>query len=189
MNTGYYGKPPLRVVNGLSTPTASVVTSTATATATLSKGGAPVAIEGLPTGMPSNAGKIIPAKAPLQTHAEHETDALQAQRPASKPLPEVPPRPAPVIVPSLPTLEKAVAARIYFENLYFAILRKPPSREQRRRAMEKELAVMKLSPEAKQEVRERWTQNETDYLRDRRARVDPSAFVKLKTIGHGMCFF
>lgn len=34
-------------------------------------------------------------------------------------------------------------------------------------------------------VRERWRKNETEYLRERRARVDVSSFVKLKTIGHG----
>lgn len=186
LNTGQSGRPLLRVVNGISTPTASVVT-TVTATATLSKvGAASSAIEGLPAAIASSAGKQTSTKVPLRAHAEHEADDIQAQQsPRPKPLPEVPRKPEPTIVPSLPTLEKAVAARIYFENLYFAILRKPPSREQRRRALEKELGAMRLSDEAKQEIRERWLQNETDYLRDRRAKVGPSAFVKLKTIGHG----
>jgi hypothetical protein len=172
-------------MNGMSTPTASVVT-TATVTATWSKGASSSpTIEGLPAPVSPATSKPKLAKAALQTHLEHDIDSIPAQRPASKPLPEVPLTPPRIIAPSLPTLEKAVAARIYFENLYFAILRKPPSREQRRRALEKDLAVMRISPEAKQEIRDRWLQNETDYLRDRRARVDPSAFVKLKTIGHG----
>ncbi|EDR11902.1 uncharacterized protein LACBIDRAFT_246709, partial [Laccaria bicolor S238N-H82] len=83
------------------------------------------------------------------------------------------------------TLEKAVAARIYFENLYFPLFRHPPSREQRRLAMEKDMAEMQLSQAQKESLRARWRQNETEYLRERRQKVDVSAFTKLKTIGHG----
>jgi tRNA A-37 threonylcarbamoyl transferase component Bud32 len=89
------------------------------------------------------------------------------------------------INPSLSTLEKAVSARIFFENLYFALLRHAPSREQRRVAMEKDMMNIPLSESQKQGLRTRWQQNETDYLRDRRRKVDASAFIKLKTIGHG----
>lgn len=92
------------------------------------------------------------------------------------------------ITPSLATLEKAVSARIYFENLYFPLLRQPPSREQRRVAMEKDMIAMGLSEEQKEDLRSRWRQNETDYLRDRRRKVDVTAFIKLKTIGHGSYF-
>ena len=98
-----------------------------------------------------------------------------------RPLPEV----RRVITPSLATLEKAVSARIYFENLYFPLLRQPPSREQRRLAMEKDMLTIGLSEPRKEELRTRWRQNETDYLRERRRKVDVSAFIKLKTIGHG----
>jgi hypothetical protein len=98
-----------------------------------------------------------------------------------------PPPPRAVITPSLATLEKAVSARIYFENLYFPLLRHPPSREQRRKAMEKDMAEMRLSEAQKEVLRGRWRQNETDYLRERRQKVDVTAFVKLKTIGHGAC--
>lgn len=49
----------------------------------------------------------------------------------------------PAITPSLATLEKAVSTRIYFENLYFPLLRQRPSREQRRAAMEKNLVRKK----------------------------------------------
>ena len=89
------------------------------------------------------------------------------------------------IEPSLATLEKAVAARIYFENIYFALFRHPPSREERRKAMEKDMAQLGLPESQKEQVRMRWRQNETDYLRERRQKVDVSAFIKLKTIGHG----
>ena len=89
------------------------------------------------------------------------------------------------IIPSLSTLEKAVSARIYFENLYFPLFRQAPSREQRRVAMEKDMMNMQLSEAQKDNIRARWRQNETDYLRDVRRKIDASAFIKLKTIGHG----
>lgn len=44
---------------------------------------------------------------------------------------------------------------------------------------------MQLSEAQKEYLRGRWRQNESDYLRDRRRKVDVNAFVKLKTIGHG----
>jgi hypothetical protein len=44
---------------------------------------------------------------------------------------------------------------------------------------------MGLSEPRKEDLRARWRQNETDYLRQQRQKVDVSAFVKLKTIGHG----
>ena len=87
--------------------------------------------------------------------------------------------------PSLATLEKAVAARIYFENLYFPLFRHPSSREQRKESMERDMAQMQLNQGQKELLRARWLKNETDYLRERRQKVDVSAFVKLKIIGHG----
>lgn len=101
--------------------------------------------------------------------------------------PPLPAKPR-VITPSLPTLEKAVSARIYFENLYFALLRQKPAREQRRLAMEKEMNQLGMSEMQKSGLRERWRRNETEYLRERRAKVDVNAFVKLKTIGHGTLY-
>jgi protein-serine/threonine kinase len=89
------------------------------------------------------------------------------------------------VTPSLATLEKAVAARIYFENLYFPLFRHPSSREQRKESMERDMAQMQLNQGQKELLRARWLKNETDYLRERRQKVDVSAFVKLKTIGHG----
>jgi hypothetical protein len=46
--------------------------------------------------------------------------------------------------PSLTTLDKAVSAKIYFENVYFPLLRLPPSREQRRLAMEAEMEQVRI---------------------------------------------
>jgi len=42
-----------------------------------------------------------------------------------------------------------------------------------------------LSEARKEDLRARWRQNDTDYLREQRRKVDVSAFIKLKTIGHG----
>ena len=125
----------------------------------------------------------------LPVHAEHEQEEAAAMD-ADRELPEIPTSVArKPIVPSLATLEKAVSAKIYFENLYFPLLRQPPSREQRRLAMEREMAAMQLSEAQKDNIRQRWRQNETDYLRERRRKVDVNAFVKLKTIGHGSNHF
>lgn len=51
--------------------------------------------------------------------------------------------------------------------------------------MEKDMMNMQLSEVQKEYLRNRWRQNETEYLREQRRKVDVSAFVKLKTIGHG----
>ncbi|TFY60541.1 hypothetical protein EVG20_g7382 [Dentipellis fragilis] len=134
-------------------------------------------IDGLP-GRPGNS--TIRWTAGLVAHAEHEHEDDPASTTPS--VPEPPPR---TINPSLATMEKAVSARIFFENLYFPLLRQPPSREQRRLAMEQDMASMGLPESRKEQLRARWRQNETDYLRDKRRKVDVSAFIKLKTIGHG----
>jgi hypothetical protein len=130
----------------------------------------------------------------LEVHAEEDDDSFPddhnqsldpwAARRAAAVQPPVPQKPR-VITPTLQTLEKAISARIYFENLYFSLLKQKPAREQRRLAMEKEMAQLGMSEMQKSGLRERWRQNETEYLRERRAKVDVSAFVKLKTIGHG----
>ncbi|KAH9978983.1 kinase-like domain-containing protein [Lactifluus volemus] len=122
------------------------------------------------------AGGLVP-----HTEQELEDESTPQLSASNQPLPE----PGRVITPSLATLEKAVSARIFFENLYFPLLRQPPSREQRRLAMERDMLAMRLSEYRKEELRARWRQNETDYLREQRRKVDVSAFIKLKTIGHG----
>lgn len=82
-------------------------------------------------------------------------------------------------------IEKAVAAKIYLENHYHSILKKPQGRDQRRRMLERELSRLTLSEAQRRNVREAWALSETEHLRDLRARVSAGSFVKLKTIGHG----
>ncbi|KAJ7200717.1 kinase-like domain-containing protein [Mycena rebaudengoi] len=163
---------PLRVVNGLSTTTTTSSTLTTAARENF--------LTSSPDGFPGRPGNsTIRWGGGLQVHPEDEEHFVDTSE-----LQEPPPPPKP-ITPSLATLEKAVSARIYFENLYFGLFRHPPSREQRRVAMERDMAEMQLSQFQKENLRARWRQNETDYLRDSRRRIDVTAFRKLKTIGHG----
>ncbi|KAI0256317.1 hypothetical protein BJV78DRAFT_455348 [Lactifluus subvellereus] len=165
---------PLRVVNGISTQSSSMITVAARENVHFST------TEGTP-GRPGNS--TIRWGGGLVAHPEQvlEDEPTPQLSENNCPLPEA----RRVITPSLATLEKAVSARIYFENLYFPLLRQPPSREQRRLAMEKDMLTIGLSEPRKEELRTRWRQNETDYLREQRRKVDVSAFIKLKTIGHG----
>ncbi|KAG6830456.1 hypothetical protein H0H92_000609 [Tricholoma furcatifolium] len=166
----------LRVVNGMSTTTTSSLLTTAAGENVV----APSYLEGLP-GRPGNSTFRWGA---LKVHPEIQENEEYAS--SSEPLEFSQQAPVPrTIIPSLATLDKAVSARIYFENLYFPLFRHPPSREQRRLAMENDMTNMNLSQTQKEHLRARWRQNETDYLRERRRKVDASAFVKLKTIGHG----
>ena len=165
----------LRVVNGMSTLTSSTLTTAARENVVI----APSTIDGFP-GRPGES--TIRWAGGLTSHPEEIDSQSEMNNRSEHP---APPR---TIIPSLATLDKAVSARIYFENLYFPLFRHPPSREQRRLAMEKDMIEMQLSQAQKENLRARWRQNESDYLRDRRRKVDVSAFVKLKTIGHGLCF-
>ncbi len=167
---------PLRVVNGISTQSSSMITVAARENVRLS------ATDGMP-GRPGNS-SIVWAGG-LAAHPEQELEDEPVQKHSEDKRP--PPEPKRVVTPSLATLERAVSARIYFENLYFPLFRHLPSREQRRLAMEKDMLSMGLPERRKDDLRARWRQNETDYLREQRRKVDVSAFVKLKTIGHGEC--
>jgi protein-serine/threonine kinase len=163
----------LRVINGISTTTSSTLTTAARENVAIT----PFNMDGLP-GRPANS---TIRWGGLTSHPEvQEIDLAEINN-----YPELTSSPR-IIIPSLATLDKAVSARIYFENLYFPLLRHTPSREQRRLAMEKDMMEMQLSQPQKEHLRGRWRQNETDYLRERRRKVDVSAFVKLKTIGHGL---
>nr|GAT45446.1 kinase-like protein [Mycena chlorophos] len=166
---------PLRVVNGLSTTTTSSTLTTAARENFLTA-------SSYPEGLAGRAGNsTIRWGGGLQVHAEDDEHLVENP----EAIEVEPPRPRKPIIPSLATLEKAVSCRIYFENLYFPLFRHPPSREQRRLAMERDMAEMNLSNGQKENLRARWRQNETDYLRDRRRRIDVTTFKKLKTIGHG----
>ena len=166
----------LRVINGISTNTSSTITTAARENVCLTP------VDELP-GQPG--GSTIRWSGGLHPHLEHdqEDDPTLGEREMPEVIAPPPPRP---INPSLATLEKAVSARIYFENLYFPLFRQQPSREQRKLAMEREMAELRLSEHQKENLRTRWRQNETDYLRHQRRKVDVTAFVKLKTIGHGL---
>ncbi|KAF9263382.1 kinase-like protein [Marasmius fiardii PR-910] len=173
---------PLRVVNGISAAT----TSTLTTAARENFSTRPISVaDGLP-GRPGNStirwgGGLMQQQPVIQEHEDPEQGGSNAsQNPNQEIVPELKP-----IIPSLATLEKAVSARIYFENLYFPLFRHASSREQRRLAMERDMEQMQLSYARREELRERWRQNETDYLREKRRKVDVSAFTILKTIGHG----
>ena len=167
----------LRVINGISTPTSSTITTAARENVSL----APV--DGFPAEQPGNS--TIRWGGGLHPHLEHDLEDDPTIGERGTPEVTVPPPPR-QIDPSLATLEKAVSARIYFENLYFPLLRHPASREQRRLAMEREMAELQFSEHQKEILRARWRQNETDYLRHQRRKVDVTAFAKLKTIGHGL---
>ncbi|KAG8880157.1 hypothetical protein FRB97_001046 [Tulasnella sp. 331] len=203
------GLPPLRVMNGMSTP--STVTAS-TAPEVNSPGGGAPKIDGLPsprnTAWPTGTGPnplplhqtVIaehpessspPQRSPTtrKTNTERtptglleRTETVKAIPLSSPPIP--PPKPKP-INPSLSTLEKAASARIFFENIYFPLLRQPPSREQRRLAMEREMEQMGMIEATREMLRERWRKTETEYLREQRRKVHVSAFKQLKTIGHG----
>lgn len=193
---------PLRVVNGMSfisTTTVSPATLRTTSPPNTEPGSAsqtiahPYATAGL-SGAPSAWPASTFGPPGLAVHKEEGDDSdsdgnnqsldpwARRRIDAIQPIAPAQPR---KITPSLPTLERAVSARIYFENLYFPLLRQQPSREQRRLAMEKDMAQLGMSEAQKTALRIRWIQNETDYLRERRAKVDVNAFVKLKTVGHG----
>lgn len=174
---------PLRVVNGMPTPTNSSIVTPTIEYGRLPTAGLPAKISGGPGGSTIRWGNGLPV------HAEHDGEDVDLDTDETALLHDAPqeqPPPRKPITPSLETLEKAVAARIYFENLYFPLLRQTPSREQRRLAMERDMMNMQLNESQKELLRARWRQNETDYLREKRRKVDPSAFSVMKTIGHGM---
>ncbi|EKM80721.1 hypothetical protein AGABI1DRAFT_71210 [Agaricus bisporus var. burnettii JB137-S8] len=170
---GAYGE--LHVVNGASTNTSSSLLTTAAKENYIT----PYNIDGLPGKSGFSTGRL---NGPRSHPQIQENEVLGPVDPVQAQVEPPPPRP---INPSLSTLEKAVAARIFFENLYFPLFRHPPSREQRRLAMERDMAEMQLTHDQKEHLRARWRQNESDYLRERRQKVDISAFIGLKIIGHG----
>jgi len=165
---------PLRVVNGVSSTTSSNLTTAARENVSLLSG-----VDGLP-GRPGNStirwggGLMTPHPEVLEGSEDLQEEVLPQAPPVHR-----------TINPSLATLEKAVAARIYFENLYFPLLRQTPSREQRRLAMERDMVDMQIPEPQREQLRSRWRQNETAYLREQRRKVDVTGFVKMKTIGHG----
>ncbi|CAI2176676.1 4200_t:CDS:2 [Funneliformis geosporum] len=89
------------------------------------------------------------------------------------------------IVPSLTTIEKSVAAKVYFENYFYGILKKPSGRSKRRMQLETELESMKISDQDKREIRQEWLNLESDYMRLLRRKITVNSFQIIKTVGHG----
>lgn len=165
----------LHVVNGMSTTTSSSLTTAARENLVLDSG--------LHDGLPGRPRTSTHGWGGLRSHPEVQENDDQNSIHLGETGQLIPYQRT--ITPSLATLEKAVAARIYFENLYFPLFRHPSSREQRKESLERDMVQMQLNQAQKDFLRARWLKNETDYLRERRQKVDASAFVKLKTIGHG----
>ncbi|GAA5895234.1 hypothetical protein JCM8208_005943 [Rhodotorula glutinis] len=91
----------------------------------------------------------------------------------------------PTFVPSLATIERAVAAKTFLEVKYHALLKQTPSREARKALIERELSRLHLSDAERVRVRDAWILSESEVLRDMRRRVGIGSFLKIKTIGHG----
>lgn len=145
-------------------------------------------IDGLP-GMAggANSGAFGAFVSRPQSMLVNDDDLVDATRnlvgePMAEPIAQ---RAGAALRPSLTTVEKSVAAKIYFENLYYGILKKPQARETRRAGLEAELLALRIPESSKDDIRAAWVANETTYLRDVRARVSANSFTRLKTIGHG----
>ncbi|PWN53726.1 kinase-like protein [Violaceomyces palustris] len=146
------------------------------------------AIDGLPGGPPLGIGAMFePPTAADRPESMVVLDSLHSIESAGMSQLAAPVSAAAgaALRPSLATVEKSVAAKIYFENLYFGILKKPKARDTRRAGLEAELAALRIPESSKDAIRQAWIANETSYLRDLRARVNVNSFAKLKTIGHG----
>ncbi|OJA19661.1 hypothetical protein AZE42_02816 [Rhizopogon vesiculosus] len=134
--------PALHVVNGMSTTTSSIITTAARENVYLSP------VDGLQGRLGNSTIRLGGGLAVHPEGGKHDNDdpAVSLPRPSPRPT-----------NPSLATLEKAVSARyrIYFENLYFPLLRWP-SREQRRVTMEKDTGIMRLTEDQKEALRARW---------------------------------
>ncbi|CAG8450160.1 17222_t:CDS:2 [Acaulospora colombiana] len=86
---------------------------------------------------------------------------------------------------SLTTIEKSVAAKVYLENYFYDILKKPSGRAKRRLQLEAELDEMSLPDQDKREIRQEWLNLESDYMRLLRKKITINAFHIIKTVGHG----
>ena len=135
---------PLRVVNDITTLSSSIITVAARENVRLST------TDGM-TDRPWNSSIVWGGS--LASHPEQQLEDEPAQKLSenNRPLP-VPKR---VVTPSLTTLEKAVLATIFFENLHFPLLRHPPSQEQRRLAMGKDMLSIGLPERRKEDLRAR----------------------------------
>ncbi|KIJ50634.1 hypothetical protein M422DRAFT_245268 [Sphaerobolus stellatus SS14] len=96
------------------------------------------------------------AQAPGLPHPQSPTQRQPPPVPTTIPTRPLPIPPKKPITPSLTTLKKAVATRIYFENIYFPLyLHHLPSRHQRLQALERDLTSLSVPESHKAEIRER----------------------------------
>ncbi|CAG8445662.1 3688_t:CDS:2 [Ambispora leptoticha] len=89
------------------------------------------------------------------------------------------------IMPSLATVEKSAATKIYFENYFYGILKEPSGRTKRRIQLESELEQMGIPEDDKREIRQEWLNIESDYMRLIRTKITVNSFHIIKTVGHG----
>ncbi|KKY25365.1 putative serine threonine-protein kinase cbk1 [Phaeomoniella chlamydospora] len=89
-------------------------------------------------------------------------------------------------LPTIITVEATAIAKIFFETHFNEVLYKPSPRSHRRRELENILYALSLSVEAKNKVRQLWTGQESEWLRQDRvlkSRTNLARNVKGVTIG------
>ena len=77
------------------------------------------------------------------------------------------------------------AFKFYMEQHIENVLKNYQQRIRRRTQLEKEMAKVNLPEEAAQQMRRMLHQKESNYIRLKRAKMDKSMFVKIKTLGVG----
>ncbi|KAI9095817.1 kinase-like domain-containing protein [Phlyctochytrium arcticum] len=84
------------------------------------------------------------------------------------------------------TVERSVAAKIYFEQYFDRVYKAgPTARAKRRMQVESELATMTLTEAEKRAVRQDWLHRETERMRRMREKIAVGDFETIRTIGHG----
>ena len=75
--------------------------------------------------------------------------------------------------------------KFYMEQRVENLLKAQKEREQRRNQLEQEMQKVRLSEDAQSEMRKILNQKESNYIRLKRSKMDPSMFSKLQVIGVG----
>ena len=77
------------------------------------------------------------------------------------------------------------AYKFYMEQHFENLIKSSMERAKRKMQLEQEMDNIKLSEEARQEVRKMLRQKESNYIRLKRAKIDKSMFEKITTLGVG----
>lgn len=85
----------------------------------------------------------------------------------------------------LHVVEKAAMVKFYLEQHFDGIMRTYADRKRRSEELEIEMARMRITEIQKERVRGKLRQQETEYMRLRRVRMDIRMFTRIKTIGIG----